>query len=114
MAKRRAPAARPYNPAKVGMDAVSPARMPAWPSVASVGGPAFNASGGYVARFDGVTGKFIDKFAPDAKGAMGLAFAPNGDLFVRDYWTTKISRYDGKTGTSVGAVEYPLVGGMWV
>lgn len=81
--------------------------------VASVGGPSFNASGGYVARFDGVTGKFIDKFAPDAKGAMGLAFAPNGDLFVSDYWSTKISRYDGKSGKSLGVMENPLAGSSW-
>ncbi len=72
--------------------------------VASVGGPAFDAAGGYVARFDGATGEFLDKFAPDAKGAMGLAFAPNGELFVSSYWTNKITRYDSKTGKSLGVV----------
>jgi streptogramin lyase len=70
--------------------------------VASIAGPGFNAESGFVAKIDGKTGDLLSKFAPDAKGALGLAFGPNGNLFVSNYWDGKITQYDGKTGASLG------------
>ena len=78
--------------------------------VASTGGPSFNAESGFVAKLDGVTGKLISKFAPDAKGALGLTFGVNDDLYVTGYWSGQVSRYDAKTGKLLGVVASSPVG----
>lgn len=72
--------------------------------VASTAGPAFNPQSGFIAKINGKSGQFISQFAPEAKGAAGLVFGPDGNLWVSDYWTGKITRYDGKTGKSLGVV----------
>jgi outer membrane protein assembly factor BamB len=78
--------------------------------VASTGGPGFNAESGFVAKIDGVTGKLLGKFAPEAKGALGLTFGANDDLYVTGYWTGQVSRYDAKTGKLLGVVAGSPVG----
>lgn len=70
--------------------------------VACVGGPGFNAESGSVVKLNGKTGDYINTFAPQAKGALGLAFGPSGNLFVSNYWTGKIYEYDAKTGAALG------------
>jgi streptogramin lyase len=79
--------------------------------VSSVGGPGFNAESGYVVRLNGKTGESKGIFAPEAKGALGLTFGPNGNLFVSNYWNGKVSQFDGKTGAPLGVYAEAPVGG---
>ncbi|MEL6248924.1 MAG: PEP-CTERM sorting domain-containing protein [Cyanobacteria bacterium J06648_16] len=54
-------------------------------------------------RFDGQTGKLIDKFASGG-GLLrpyGLAFGPDGLLYVSSFRSDEILRYDGTTGAFV-------------
>jgi sugar lactone lactonase YvrE len=62
-----------------------------------------------VLRYDGITGEFIDKFVGDNPNTVadetgglfrpyGLAFSPDGNLYVSSFLTDKILRYNGKTG----------------
>lgn len=70
--------------------------------VACISGQTFTPGSGYVIKLDGKTGQLLGKFAPDAEGAMGLAFAPGGNLFVSSYWLGQIRQFDGKTGKPLG------------
>jgi len=67
------------------------------------------AAASAVLRYDGITGAFIDKFVgdnpnttSDETGGLfrpyGLAFSPDGNLYVSSFLTDKILRYNGKTG----------------
>ena len=53
-------------------------------------------------RFNGTTGAKIDDFVTIGSGgldfAWGIAFGPDGDLFVASNRTHNILRYDGATG----------------
>jgi sugar lactone lactonase YvrE len=71
--------------------------------VACTSGLKFDGTAGAVAVFDGTTGQLLGRFA-DAKGALSVDFGPSGDLFVSDYWTGRITRYDAKTGAGLGVV----------
>lgn len=55
---------------------------------------------GYVNRYDGVTGDFIDVFASDAtlSGAKDVEFGPDGNLYVPDNVGDNVYRFDGTTG----------------
>ncbi|MHB1458770.1 MAG: PEP-CTERM sorting domain-containing protein [Armatimonadota bacterium] len=70
--------------------------------VASIAGPGWGSTYGGVDCFDGVTGAFQSVFA-DRKGSLGMAWGPNGNLFVSGYWTgdRAIKQYDGTTGAFV-------------
>ncbi|MEL7332324.1 MAG: PEP-CTERM sorting domain-containing protein, partial [Cyanobacteria bacterium J06560_2] len=56
-----------------------------------------------VYRFDGQTGGLIDKFASggDLFRPYGLAFGPDGLLYVSSFRSDQILRYDGSTGAFV-------------
>ncbi len=54
-----------------------------------------------VLRYDPATGEFIDVFIePSARldGPHGLAFGPDGNLYVSTRFTDTVLRYDGRTG----------------
>lgn len=72
-----------------------------------------------VLRFNGRTGAFLDVFAksPDnapypipggprtgLSGPSGLAFGPDGNLYVSSLWFSQVLRYDGHTGTFMGVL----------
>jgi streptogramin lyase len=70
--------------------------------VASTAGAGFKAGEGYVAKFDGATGKALGRLSPEASGALGLVFGPKNALFVSDYWDGRITHYDATTGQRHG------------
>lgn len=63
---------------------------------------AANLNDGSVARIDGRTGEFRGYLvAPGSgglEGATGLAFGPDGDLYVGSSRTDQVLRYDGRSG----------------
>ncbi|MHB9036004.1 MAG: Vgb family protein [Armatimonadota bacterium] len=65
--------------------------------VACMAGPGWGADNGYVNRYDGTTGAF-DRLFADAKGAYGMDFGPDGNLYVSGFWDKKVKQYDGTTG----------------
>lgn len=81
--------------------------------VACISGQTFKEGTGYVIKLDGKTGQLLGKFAPDAEGAMGLAFVPNGNLFVSNYWKGSLAQFDGKTGKPVGETIHNTTGGAF-
>jgi hypothetical protein len=67
---------------------------------------------GEILRYDGLTGAYLDTFvsgiAHDTSGGfdvgpLGMAFGPNGDLYVTNDFTNEVERYDGTTGALVGS-----------
>lgn len=72
---------------------------------------------GGVLRFDGATGEFIDTvvtgipaFGAASGGSLGLAFGPEGDLYVGSQYAHAILRYDVATGELVESL--PIGGGV--
>ncbi len=65
-----------------------------------------NLSGGNVTEHDpgAITyvGNFVEAGAGGLTGATGIAFGPDGDLFVASSRTDAILRFDGETGELVG------------
>ena len=68
---------------------------------------------GKVLRFNGQSGQFIDAFVQDdpatpadesggLSGSRGIAFGPDGDLYVDDGPHNRVLRYDGVTGRFAG------------
>ncbi len=66
---------------------------------------------GKVLRYDGRTGVFLDTFVDNiphgeafgfALGPLGLAFGPDGNLYVSNDFTNTVERYNGTTGASLG------------
>ncbi|MHB1458771.1 MAG: chitobiase/beta-hexosaminidase C-terminal domain-containing protein [Armatimonadota bacterium] len=70
--------------------------------VASIASPGWGPTTGRVVCFDGATGALKSVFA-DRKGSLGLAWGPNGNLFVTGFWDgdRAIKQYDGTTGAFV-------------
>jgi sugar lactone lactonase YvrE len=58
-----------------------------------------------VFRYDGTTGAFLGKYVADGsvKHPGGLAFGPDGNLYVPDFSTNVVDRFQGPSGTSPGA-----------
>jgi DNA-binding beta-propeller fold protein YncE len=59
-----------------------------------------------VLRYD-ADGTFVDVFVESQAGGLdgpdaGMAFGPDGDLFVPGYYSNTVSRFDGRTGAFVG------------
>jgi DNA-binding beta-propeller fold protein YncE len=77
-----------------------------WPHNAAFGrdGRLYVSCGnGPVLRFSGQSGQFIDAFVGTGiENATGLAFGPDGNVYVADAWKNTIKRYDGKTGAFLG------------
>ncbi len=67
-----------------------------------------------VLRFNGTTGAFISAFVPVGSGGLdgpqGLAFGPDGNLYVAAEYSHAIHRYDGATGASLGTLASGLAG----
>lgn len=62
-----------------------------------------------VRRYNGTTGAFIDVFGA-ASGASWLEFGPDGNLYATEF--TKVERFDGQTGTSLGDFVAAGSGGL--
>jgi streptogramin lyase len=58
-----------------------------------------------VRRFNARTGQFIDAFVPSGSGGLqsidGMAFGPDGNLYLASYWSNSVKRYNGKTGAYI-------------
>jgi outer membrane protein assembly factor BamB len=71
---------------------------------------------GSVVRFDGRTGAFRDVFVPPESGGLlgahGLAFGPDGNLYVNNRFSDNILRYDGGTGAFMGVFVPADTGGL--
>jgi len=68
---------------------------------------------GKVLRYNGTTGAFLGTFVDNiphcdastcgfALGPLGLAFGPDGNLYVSNDFTNTVTRYNGTTGASLG------------
>jgi DNA-binding beta-propeller fold protein YncE len=70
-------------------------------------GNTFPSDKAAVLEYDGTTGAFVKTFVPFLGGGLtspaGLAFGPNGDLFVADALLGAVLEYDGTTGAFVQA-----------
>jgi WD40 repeat protein len=76
---------------------------------------AYNKSQDSVLRYDPATGKLIDVFispSPALNGPHGLAFGPDGNLYVSTRFSSSVLRYDGKTGEFMGAFIKEGAGGL--
>ncbi len=53
-----------------------------------------------IERFESDTGQYVGTFAsgPEIQRPHGLAFGPDGNLYVSNVWTNSILRFDGETG----------------
>ena len=70
------------------------------------------ATAGFVRRYSGINGAFIDNFTVGgglSTGA-GLTFGPDGNLYVSSYETGSVKRYDGLTGQYIG--DFASGGGL--
>lgn len=67
---------------------------------------------GRVSRFDAVTGAFVDHFAIGTSLADGTSWDAAGDLYVSNYGTNSIRKYDGSTGNLIGDFVAPSSGGL--
>jgi sugar lactone lactonase YvrE len=63
-----------------------------------------------IARYDSQTYEFYDFFAPGGSGGLsyprGMAFGPDGNLYVSSYNTDNVLRYDGTSGEFLGALAW--------
>ncbi|WP_145457738.1 GEVED domain-containing protein [Gimesia panareensis] len=69
-----------------------------------------------VERFDGQTGASLGSFVIPGAGGIdvpnGLAFGPDGNLYVASSDTGQILRYDGQTGSIIGSGVFASGGGL--
>ena len=71
-----------------------------------------------VAEFDGETGAFIQNVMEtdppqspsDLTIGKGMAFGPDGDLYIGDFWLGTVTRYDGTTFTEIASTPEGSVG----
>ena len=71
---------------------------------------------GSVERFDLATGSWLGSFVPAGSGGLispdGMAFGPDGNLYVSNERASSVLRYDGRTGASLGTFVPSGSGGM--
>ncbi len=67
---------------------------------------------GRVSRFDSITGNFVDHFITGASFADGTAWDAAGDIYVSNFTTNSIRKYNGSTGSLIGDFVAPGVGGL--
>jgi DNA-binding beta-propeller fold protein YncE len=62
-----------------------------------------SAFGDNLKRYDGTTGAFLGTFASGGGLAQpyGLAFGPDGNLYVTSFASDDVKRYDGTTGAFI-------------
>src|SRR5262245_27142457 len=69
-----------------------------------------------VLPFDGATGAFRDRFIPQGAGGHalphGLAFGPDGNLYVSNRYYHSVPRFNGKTGRSIDTFVPIRSGGL--
>jgi hypothetical protein len=69
-----------------------------------------------VLRYNGVTGAFIDTFVSPFSGGLddpeGMAFGPDGNLYVSSFNTDEILRYNGSTGAFIDSFIPSGSGGL--
>src|SRR5713101_7931762 len=74
------------------------------------------SSGDSVLCFAETTGAFIDIFLASGSGGLarsqGLAFGPDGNLYVSSQESQSVLRFDGKTGAVLGAFVPAGSGGL--
>jgi len=67
-------------------------------------------------RYDGTTGAFIGVFVTAGSGGLdeaeGMAFGPNGNLFVASELGNAVLEYNGTTGAFVGEFVAADSGGL--
>lgn len=67
---------------------------------------------GRVSRFDDQTGAFVDHFVTGTALADGTAWDSSGDLYVSNFGTNSVRKYDGVTGALIGDFVSPGLGGL--
>ncbi len=67
---------------------------------------------GRVLRYDGETGDFIDVFVSPVSSPIGLAFGPDGNLYVGNFHDASVHRFDGSTGETLGTFVASHAGGL--
>ena len=67
---------------------------------------------GRVSRFNATTGAFVDHFVTGASLADGTAWDAAGDLYVSNFGTDSIRKYNGTTGNLIGDFVSPGLGGL--
>src|SRR4051794_39255760 len=69
-----------------------------------------------VERFDLATGAWLGSFVPAGSGGLsspdGMAFGPDGNLYVCNERASSVLRYDGRTGASLGTFVASGSGGV--
>ncbi len=72
----------------------------------------FNGAGSYVARFDAMTGAFVDKFITNILGPDGLSWDTAGNLYVSSFGLGKVSKFNGTTGAFISDFVPAGFGGL--
>jgi DNA-binding beta-propeller fold protein YncE len=69
-----------------------------------------------VLRYDGKSGRFLGAFVLPGSGGLdfpkGLAFGPDGSLYVNGFFSFNVLRYDGATGAFLDAFVPRTTGGL--
>lgn len=85
----------------------------------------FDAVGrAYVANFNdnsvsrySATGEYLGRFVTPGSGGLngpdlGMAFGPDGNLYIPSYYNHKVAKYDGQTGAYLGDIVTAGLGGL--
>lgn len=67
---------------------------------------------GYVARFNAITGTFVDKFVTGIHTPDGQSWDANGDLYVSSFGTNQVVKYNGVTGAFISSFVPSSAGGL--